>query len=334
MKHYQQLTIEDREAIQRGRWERLSLREIATRLERSPSTISRELKRNLPPTLQRYTPRLAQERADRTIRARGHRERLKHLFIRTYVLTKLRGDFSPEQIAGRLTFEHPAYTISPEAIYQFIYAQYYRGGYGDCHGLDLRGYLKRRHKQRRLKHLPWARATGPIAGRISIDERPTLVRERTTLGHWEGDSLVSRKSPAGLNSLVERVSGLLLLSKLENSTALETTSTVLKRLGVLSPNLRQTLTLDNGHENAGHQLMAERLRLSVYFAHPYCSCERGTNENTNGLIRYYVPKGTDIALVSEERVAWIEHRLNTRPRKRLGFRTPLEVFNQRVALKR
>ena len=312
-----------------GMWEGKSLRMIAFELGRAPSTLSRELARNYPEERRRYAPRLAQERARECIRSRGVRPRLKYVFTRDYVHRKLAAGYSPEQIAGRLAVDHDCH-ISPEAIYQYIYTQYARGGYGTCVGADLRIYLKRRHKVRHRKHIPYALERGCIRNRISIDERPEAVARRREPGHWEGDSMVSRKSTEGLNTLVERTSGLVLISKINDSTAEATTRAVVRKLARIPQRLRRTLTLDNGHENAGHETIATRLTTNIYFAHPYHSWERGTNENTNGLIRHYLPKGTDFATISESVIRTIERRLNTRPRKRLGWRTPLEVFNSFV----
>lgn len=334
MAQYQQLGIEEREKILTGLWEGTSLRGIAQRLGRDVSTISRELHRNIKGERRRYAPRMAQLRAVARIQTRGHRPRLKNTVIRAYAITKLRAeDYSPEQIAGTLSGAHPGQTISPEAIYQFIYAQYHRGGWGRCIGEDLRMCLKRRHKVRHPKYVPCTVAKGPIQNRVFIDERPGEVAQRVMLGHWEGDSMVSRQSLVGLNTLVERVTGLVYISKIKNTTAKETTRVVTQRLQSIPRRLRKTLTLDNGHENAGHGDIAQKLNTKIFFAHPYHSWERGTNENTNGLIRWYLPKRTDFATVSEERIREIEYRLNTRPRKRLGWRTPLEVFTQGVALK-
>ncbi len=335
MKQYQQLSIEEREKIQSGLWEGKPLRDIARSLDRSPSTISRELRRNIVGERRRYVPRLAEERAQKRIQERGRRERLKDQVIREYVIQKLREeDYSPEQIAGTLSTEHGGRTISPEAIYQFIYAQYERDGYGRCVGEDLRMYLKRRHKVRKPKFLPFKEEKGPVKNRVFIDVRPKEADERVILGHWEGDSMVSRQSLAGLNTLVERVSGFLFITKIKDTTAEETTKTVIKRFKSIPKDLRKTMTVDNGHENAGHERVEREIGTKIYFAHPYHSWERGTNENTNGLIRWYLPKRTDFATVSEERIQEIEYRLNTRPRKRLGWKTPLEIFNQGVALKR
>lgn len=333
MTHYLQLTIGERERIQRGLWEGQSLREIGRGIGRSPSTISRELSRNMPGERRRYTPRLAQMRAAARVQTRGHRPRLKHTIIREYTIKHLREkDYSPEQIAGTLPGAHPGFSISPEAIYQFIYAQYRRQGWGACIGEDLRMCLKRRHKVRHPKFLPFPEAKGPLKNRVFIDERPAEVAARIIPGHWEGDSMVSRQSLVGLNTLVERVTGLVFITKIANTTAEETAQTVTRRLKSVPKTLRQTMTVDNGHENANHEQTAKDLDLKIYFAHPYHSWERGTNENTNGLIRWYLPKRTDFATISNARLREIEHRLNTRPRKRLGWRTPLEVFTQSVAL--
>lgn len=333
MKNYQQLTIEEREKIHLGLWQGKSIRQIALELSRSPSTVCRELQRNFPSQRLVYTPRLAHQRALETIKRRGQRLRLKSEVIRDYVKDKLTNeDWSPEQIAGTLSIKYPNWTISTEAIYQYVYSQYTRSGYGHCIGEDLRIFLKRRHKVRKRKTIPFKQEKG-IKNRISIDQRPITVAERIEAGHWEGDSIVSRKSKVSLNTLVERVSGLVKISKIINGTGLATAGAVTKRLKEIPKTMRKTLTVDNGSENASHQQITSCLDMAVYFAHPYHSWERGTNENTNGLIRHYFPKGTDFATISTERIKEVEMRLNVRPRKRLGYKTPLEVFNNCVALK-
>ena len=329
-KQYNQLSIEEREIIQIGVWKKKSIRMIAKELDRSPATISRELKRNCPPVRRYYTPRVAQEKAENRIRERASRYRLKNLAIREYVIAKLHDDYSPEQIAGRLSVDHPEFKISHEAIYQYIYSQYHRQGYGDCTGLDLRVYLKRRHKVRHRKYVPFRPKRLKIQGAVPIGERPKSIDLRKVIGHWEGDSMVSRQSKAGLNTLVERKSGLVFISKIENGTADVTTNTVINRFKALPPGKRRTLTLDNGSENSGHKTITGRLGTKCYFANPYHSWERGTNENTNGLIRYYLPKKTDFRLISNEQIQQIENILNNRPRKRLKWLTPLEVFTGRM----
>lgn len=327
---YQQLNIEERESIQKGLWEGKSLRKIAQELGRSPGTISRELKRNCPPVRRQYTPSVAEKKARSRIVMRGRRPRLKNAFIRAYVEKRLREGYSPEQVSGRLSVEFCLFRISHEAIYQYIYAQYRRDGYGVCAGIDVRTFLRRRHKVRHPKRIPYVVEKGALRERISIDERPFEVEGRRIPGHWEGDSVVSRKSSVRLNTLVERTSGLVRISKIANGSGKETTRAVIRRLCRVPQRLRKTLTVDNGFENAGHQRIKQTLGTDVYFAHPYHSWERGTNENTNGLIRWYLPKGTDFATIPDTTIRDVEYRLNTRPRKRLGWQTPLEVFNSFV----
>jgi transposase, IS30 family len=329
--NYRHFSIVEREKIQELLWGKRSIRSIAGTLGRSPSSVSREINKNIP--LKRsYRPRLANERALRQRHSRGRKLRLKSGFIRRYVVDHLKEGLSPEQIAGRLHVEYPAYSISHEAIYQYIYAQTRRNGQGGMKPgyHDLRGYLKRRHKLRQKKgERRWKRLTRQ--GGMSIDNRPKEVERRRIPGHWEGDSMVSRKSTVGLNTLVERKTGMVFISRILNGTAQETSTRVCHRLMMLPPHLRLSLTLDNGSENADHRTMTKECGLRVYYAHPYHSWERGTNENTNGLIRWYLPKGTDFATVSDEEIARIEWALNNRPRKRLGWRTPLEVWS--VALR-
>ena len=200
------------------------------------------------------------------------------------------------------------------------------------HRRDLRKYLKRRHKRRQKKGMRKSqrvfRAKGP-----SIDERPKEIETRKAIGHWETDSIVSRKSSVGLNTLVERKTGLVMITKINDSTAQTTKEAVSARLGALPPTLRETVTSDNGKENALYDSVMTELSILWFFAHPYHSWERGTNENTNGLIRWYFPKGTDFATIPDEDIKVVEDALNNRPRKRLGWKTPLEAFNESVAVK-
>lgn len=322
-KQYQQLTLEERE--------KMSLREIAGILGRSHGTISRELKRNCPMERRFYIPRAAQERAGFKIQRRGQRPRLKQPSIAGYVREKLKLGWSPEQISGRLTIDHPSSSISHEAIYQYIYAPW--GYYENYKGEDLRIYLRRKQKRRRRKNPIYQSRKQLIPDRIGIEKRPRYIEKRIQLGHWEGDSMVSRKSTVALNTLVERASGLSKITKLPNLKPMVSATTVARRFQELPPALRRTLTLDNGIENARHADITRILGMLCYFANPYHSWERGTNENTNGLIRWYLPKGTDFAKISDEYIQEIEHLLNTRPRKRLGYLTPLEVFTS-GALKR
>ena len=312
--NFKHFTIEEREKIQALLWQKTSIREIARVLGRSPSSVSREIKKNIPLHYQ-YTPRLANERALKKRKCRGRKLRLKSWFIRRYVIDHLKAGYSPEQIASRISLEYPRESISHEAIYQYIYhrvhSDYLRVGYH-----DLRIYLKRRHKRRETKGMRKGQRIFKHKG-FSIELRPQEVLKRRTIGHWEGDSMVSRKSRVGLNTLVERKTGLVLISKIQNGTSKVTARTVIHRLKQLPC---KTLTTDNGTENFAYEKIQEELKISCYFAHPYCSGERGTNENTNGLIRWYFPKGTDFAKISNEAIQTVENILNSRPRKRLGWR--------------
>lgn len=329
---FKQLNIEEREQIQELLQDGCSLREIGRRLGKSHTSISRELKKYRTPVKNRYTPRLAQERTEQMRQQRGDRPRLKTSFIRNYVVEKLKLKWSPEQIAGRLKEDH-RHTISHEAIYQYIYSRCQREGLGvKVYGEDLRPYLRRSHKRRKRKYVPHGVDQGRIRNRISIEKRPKYIEQRKQVGHWESDSMVSRQSNAGLNSMVERSTGFLKLRKVTNGSAAQTAAAIVHQLSSLPLSLRRTLTSDNGKEHAEHERISAELNLQWYFCHAYASHERGTNENTNGLVRDYLPKKTDFALVSDERIQEIEHLLNDRPRKRLKYKTPREVFNQRGAL--
>jgi IS30 family transposase len=326
-KLYKQLSQSERENIANLLSEGHSLGDIAKELGRNKSTISRELARNSAPQHQRYTPCRAHARAcDRKTTANTH-ERLKNDFIRQYVKDGLEKGWSPEQISGRIRIDYPGYSINHEAIYQYIYHP------RNPHRLEMIHLLRRAYKKRKTKGIGRKERKTKIPNRIPIDARPQSVENRRRYGHWEGDSLISRKSKAALNTLAERKSRLALITKLPRKGAAETNKAIISRLKKLPANGRQTLTLDNGTENAKHEQLSARLGIKCYFAHPYSSWERGTNENINGLIRWYLPKGTDFSKITPEQIARIEYLLNSRPRKCLGYKTPLEVAASSVALR-
>ena len=327
---YQQLNIEEREFLKQGLLQQRSLRGIALDLNRSVSSLSRELRRN--GRSGHYSPFRANERAKLNRSFRGRELRLKSGEIRDYVTLKLKRGWSPEQISGRLSLEK-GQKISYEAIYQYIYHQVHRSGWGYIRPgkEDLRVYLKRRHKRRVKRGLRGTCRVGKIPGK-SIDLRPKVVTARRRFGDWEGDAMISRQSLVGLNTLVERKSGLVCITRILNGGAKETSAATIRRLSAFPNHLRQTITWDNGSENSGIAMIENALSLDCYLAHPYHSWERGTNENTNGLIRWYLPKKTDFAKVSDDEITYIENELNTRPRKRLGYKTPLEVLSKSVAL--
>jgi IS30 family transposase len=318
-KPYKHLSQEEREIIANLLSGGSSLGDIAKAVGRDKSTISRELNRNSPPERRRYVPCRAHARAcERKTEANKH-ERLKNDLIRQYVKAGLAKGWSPEQISGRIRLDHPGESINHEAIYQYIYHPQ------NPDRLEVIQLLRRAHKKRKNKSIGRKVRKTTIPNRIPIDDRPKSVESRRQYGHWEGDSLISRKSKAALNTLVERKSRLVLITKLSRKSADETNQAVIDRLKKLPAKGRQTLTLDNGTENAKHETLSARLGIKCYFARPYASWERGTNENANGLIRWYLPKGTDFRKITSEQIARIEYLLNSRPRKCLGYRTPTEV---------
>jgi len=318
---YKHFSVEEREKIQRALWEKRSVRWIARKLNRSPSSVSREITKNIPRQKRRYTSRLANERALKKRTSRGRNGRLKSDHIRSYVIKHLKLRWSPEQISGRMKKDRLG-SISPEAIYQFVYAQI-KNGYPKKGCEDLRPYLRHKRK-RRVPHgsRRCQRVLKPHGP--SIDDRPAVVEKRHRVGDWESDTIESKDHAAGLNSLVERKTGLLYLTKLRARTAVATSEAIVSRLdGVPAC----TITFDNGTENQRWKDIDDALGSASYFAHPYHSWERGTNENTNGLVRDFHPKKTDFRIVSDEEIAQVEYALNTRPRKRLGWQTPLEAWS-------
>lgn len=307
------------------------MRAIAKALYRSPSSVSRELTRNFPLERNVYVPRLAHERELTYRKHRGRTEHLKNNAIRTYVRTHLKLGWSPEQISGRILIDLGE-RISPEAIYQYVYAQILPGsGLIRAGKEDLRPFLKQRHKRRVKKggRQAWRLMKPSVP---SIDARPAIVATRSRIGDWESDSVESRAHAPGVNTLVERKSGLVFISKLADRSSEATAYAIALRLAPIPLEARRTITFDNGSENHRWKEIEVETNVQCFFAHPYHSFERGTNENTNGLLRWYFPKGTDLRTIREETIRKVEEALNARPRKRLGWRTPSEVFHASVAL--
>ena len=326
-KQYSHITMEERELISKMYYEGKKPSDIARALDRDKGTISRELQRNASKEYACYTPCQAQRRCDKRRKTARRVSRLKNETIRIFVFEKLELGWSPELIAGRLPLEHRGQFISHEAIYQYIYHPKTQDRE------KLVACLRRAHKKRTQKGRGRKVRKTKIPNRVPIDARPKSVESRRSYGHWEGDSLISRKSLSVLNSLTERKSRLLLLTKLKRKGAEETKDAVVRRLLRLPASLRRTLTLDNGTENAQHEKITETIGTKCYFAHPYASWQRGTNEHINGLIRWYLPKGTDFSKISDVHIAHIESLINNRPRKCLGFKTPIEVAASTVALR-
>ena len=327
---YKHFTIEEREKIQFCLWEKKPARQIAKELGRNVSTISREIKKNTS-FGHGYMSRPSHQRALANRKSRGRHDRLKNDIIREYVITELKKRTSPEQIAGRIKIKHPGQTISHEAIYQFIYSQIHRDGWGllkpECQ--DLRQYLRRRKKRRTHKGMRRCQRVLRVPG-LSIETRPEVVNNRIRVGDWESDSVMSKGNRVGINTFVERKVGLVFITRLKDKTSEATISAIESRTRCLPKELKQTATFDNGGENRKWDELEKRTGLTCYFAHPYCSGERGTNENTNGLIRDFFPKKTEFSKISDQELQAVENNLNNRPRKRLGWLTPLEAFTKEL----
>jgi IS30 family transposase len=277
---------------------------IAKVLGRHPATISRELGRNS--GSRGYRPKQAQRLSEerRAVNARCIDE-----FTWQLVDEKLQEQWSPDQISGHVLVSH-------ETIYQHIYADKAAGGLLWKH---LRCQKKRR------KRYGKAERRGQIPNRQSIEKRPAEVDERRTVGHWEADTIIGRNHKQALVSVVERKSGVVRLRKVRRRTAELVGLAMVEMLKPYGAWV-DSITADNGKEFAGHETIGKSLGADFYFAHPYCSWERGTNENTNGLVRQYFPKGMDFRAITDEEVQAVEDRLNNRPRKRHGYLTPNQVF--------
>ena len=295
---YVQLTLEERFVIYHLSVIELGVREIARRLNRHHSTISRELKRNGPPDPGApYNISVAHNCAmQRRQCARHHRRADQGL--RRYVVQGLQAHWSPETIAGRIELDfarNRSMRVSHETIYRWIYLDAKAGGkLYEC----LRWQHRRRRKQPRYGSL-----RGLIPGRVPIAERPAVVDERSRFGDWEGDTVYGRNTRDCLLTNVERKSRYLIVSKIGNRRASTVAQCHIEQFRVLPLSWRKTLTLDNGKEFSEFTWVEQQTSVSVFFADPYCAWQRGSNENTNGLLRRYFPKGTDFSQVSDEQLA-------------------------------
>jgi IS30 family transposase len=305
-----------------------SVRGIARALGRDPSTVSRELRRNLNTRTGRYQPERAHTLALDKRRRPKPRRLEANAQLRAWVQGRLEVQDSPEQIAGRLPIEFPgdpAMRVSHETIYQAIYLHPV--------GLlrrEVRSHLRTGRSERKPRAGRAARdKQGPIPDPVSIHDRPEEVEQRLIPGHFEGDLIMGgMASNSAMATVVERVSGFTLLTRLPNGHGADSVAeAITEMLTTRVPEiLRKTLTWDRGKEMARHRRITEATGVQVYFADPYSPYQRGTNENTNGLLRQYFPKGSDLSIHDQAAVQHVEDILNDRPRKRLGFRTPREVL--------
>ena len=309
--NYTHLTQEERYQIYALKRAGHGQSEIAGVLNRSPSTISRELRRN--GGERGYRPKQAHSLARE--RQASNARQIDEATWRI-AQAKLREDWSPEKISHHVAISH-------ETVYQRIYADKKAGG-------TLWRHL-RCQKQRKKRYGKTDRR-GVIPNRQSIELRPLIVEERSRIGDWEADTIIGKNHKQAIVSLVERKSGFTLIRKVEHKTALAVSDVMTK---LLRPHRSRVLTItsDNGREFAAHKTISKQLGASFYFAHPYASWERGTNENTNGLIRQYFPKNRDFTTITQREINMAMERLNNRPRKRLDYQTPSQLFfSSRVAL--
>ena len=318
---YRHLTIDERESILKMRSERKHMTHIAELIGRSKGTISRELSRNRCST-GAYKPHLAQRYYTRRRDASKQPYCLEQNGrLRQYVRHKLKQYWSPEQIAGRLEVDYPdtpKMYISPLTIYNWVKRNKADGG-------TLYRYLRQSHRKRRKKRGS-LNNQGQIPDRRPISERPKAVDKRAELGHWEGDSVVGKSHGSFVATHVERKSRYLLVGRMDDKSAESMNATTQQLFRKIPMSKRKTMTFDNGKEFAGFKALEKAVGVCCYFADPYSSYQRGTNENTNGLLRQFFPKRTDFNEISKEEIDKAAGLLNNRPRKCLDYRTPHEVL--------
>ena len=318
MKQYQHLTREERYTIERMSKEGYAQNSIAKCLKRSEATVSRELRRNRGQRGYRF------QQADEKARLRRFEKRKRIKFsdeVQWKVEKHLREDWSPEQVSGYLkkTGED---TVSHERIYQHVYRDHRHGG-------TLYRHLRHQRKRRRNR-LGRRDRRGRIANRVSIDERPASVDRKHFYGDWEADLVMGKNNEGAVLTLVERKGKYCLIHPLENKRSDEVALAMAATLQPFIGKIR-SITVDNGKEFSGHEMVAQCLDTKIYFAHPYASWERGLSENTNGLIRQYLPKDMSLRALTLETCQTIEEKLNSRPRKTLGFNSPNDLLRNIIA---
>jgi len=320
---YTHLTEKERCAITYLRMEKISLREIARRLDRHHTTISRELGRNGPkPELHTvYLYSTAHRRAVERCKKSKSCRRQQYQPLVEYVEDKLRLDWPPEAIAHRLPMDFPhddRMRVSHETIYRWVFLDAEQGG-------NLHLHLARRHKRRRPQKR-YGAGRRFIPGRVDIEQRPEMINQRSRYGDWEADLMVGAKRSGAIATHVERKSRYLMAALLPDRKADSFNASAITFYRAVPREVRHTLTLDNGKEFSRFKELEDKTGLKIFFAKPYAAWQRGTNENTNGLLRFYFPKGTKFKRLPEAALKLAVDRLNNRPRKCLGYRTPREVF--------
>jgi IS30 family transposase len=330
---YTTLSLKDRMYIEKALNEGFSCTGIAEVLCCHPCTITREIARGSD-TQGQYQATYAHKKSQKRIRGRkqGKRKILLHQELQTYIHEKLQLFWSPEQIAQKLkdTYTDTRMHISHEAIYQYIYVL----PRGELKKTLVQGLRQERaYRRSKRRKSPDQEARGKIQDMLSIHERPLEVNDRTIPGHWEGDLIMGKYKRSALCTLVERTTRYTLIILLKKGkTAEDVRKAMQKKLHTLPAHLVRSLTYDQGKEMSEHKTFTVDTGITVYFADPASPWQRGTNENTNGLIRQFFPKGTDFLEVTEQEVQRVEDLLNGRPRKCLGFAFPKEKFYDLVAL--
>ena len=295
----------------------MSKKAIAEAIGVDKSTVYREIKRNCDARSGSYSMELAQRKADRR-KQQKHRKEVLTPAMRKRIIKLLKKGFSPEQIVGRSRLEGIA-MVSHETIYRWIWEDKRRGG-------KLHKYL-RRQGRRYAKRGSKNAGRGFIPGRVDIDERPEIVELKERFGDLEIDTIIGKNHKGAILTINDRATSRVWIRKLSGKEAIPVAKIAVWALRKVK-NLIHTITADNGKEFAKHEEIAQKLEIKFYFCKPYHSWERGANENTNGLIRQYIPKGKDFSEVTNKQIKWIENKLNNRPRKRLGYLTPNEKFKQ------
>jgi transposase, IS30 family len=320
------LTLAEREDIAYLRGHHLGVRQIAAWIGRDPATVSRELRRNSSPSPRRYRPLQAHIAARERARRSQPRKLVAGSVLRAEVAAGLRAGWSPGQIAGRLKRDHPdqpELQVSHETIYQALFVQ----GKGSLRA-EVATALRCGRARRRRPRSRATEARGKIAGMINISQRPAEADDRAIPGHWEGDLIIGADSASAVATLAERASRFTMIIALPHGRAADAVASALSaHITALPAALRRSLTWDCGKEMSHHTDFTIATGIPVYFADPHSPWQRGTNENTNGLIRYYLPKGTDLAGYTQQQLDHIAHQLNTRPRRTLSYQTPAEALD-------
>jgi IS30 family transposase len=322
------LTLKERIQIETLLNENKSKSYIAKTLNRSRSTITREVNKWVQSDKDKYSAELANWNAKDDYLNKRNTDKISiHKKLRIYVFKGLLSQWTPEQIAGKIKLEYPndpIMSISHESIYRYIYTQPQARLNKKLINLLVRKKTRRRPPKKR-------RGTGSkITNQVSIDNRPKHIDLRKEVGHWEGDLMIGKNQKSAIGTIVERKSRYTLIVKLKARNSKEVAKMFSKILNKLNPILKKSMTYDNGTEMARHKEITNKTGMKIYFAHPYSSWERGTNENTNGLIRRYLPKGTDFNLIDKKQLMIIQEKLNNRPRKIIGFKTPKEVIDSEL----